>query len=77
VRDIEGEDSESRTRCSQELLRSMCRQFEPETTKICSEHINTMLAEYATDPVKKWTAKDAAVSSKWLLKSVPLRFSFG
>lgn len=63
-RDIEGEDSESRRRCSQELLRSMCRQFEPESTRICSEHISSMLAEYAADPVNMWKAKDAAVRSE-------------
>jgi exportin-2 (importin alpha re-exporter) len=51
VRDIQGEDSESRRRNSQDLLRAMCRQFEPETTRICSEHITAMLAEYVADPV--------------------------
>ncbi len=63
VRDIEGEDSESRRRNSQDLLRAMCRQFEPQTTSICTEHIGSMLAEYAADPSNKWVAKDVAVST--------------
>ena len=40
----------------------MCRQFEAETTVICSEHVDSMLREYATDQANKWAAKDAAVS---------------
>ena len=59
--EVEGSDSESRRKCSQDLLRAMCRQFEPETTKICAEHVGTMLGEFAADN-SKWTAKDAAVS---------------
>lgn len=61
VRDIEGEDSESRRRNSQDLLRAMCRQFEQETTRICMGHISTMLAEYTADSAGKWVAKDVAV----------------
>jgi hypothetical protein len=61
VRDIEGEDSESRRRNSQDLLRAMCRQFEQETTRICMGHITAMLAEYAANPAGKWIAKDVAV----------------
>jgi exportin-2 (importin alpha re-exporter) len=60
--EVEGSDSESRRRCSQDLLRSMCRHFEAETTQICQEHVVSMLAEYSKDPVGKWAAKDAAVS---------------
>jgi exportin-2 (importin alpha re-exporter) len=59
--EVEGNDSESRRRNSQELLRAMCRQFEPETTAICSEHVNSMLSEFSADN-SKWKAKDAAVS---------------
>ena len=59
--DMEGSDTESRRKVSQELLRSMCRQFEAETTSICSEHVGTMLAEFASDPANKWAAKDAAI----------------
>jgi len=59
--DIEGSDTESRRKCSQEMLRSMCRQFEAETTKICSEHISSMLADFAASPGSKWKSKDVAI----------------
>ena len=59
--EIEGSDSESRRKCSRDLLRAMCRQFEAQTTAICSEHITSMLGEFASDN-NKWTAKDTAVS---------------
>jgi exportin-2 (importin alpha re-exporter) len=63
VTEVEGSDSETRRKCSQDLLRAMCRQFETQTTAICSEHVGSMLAESASDPNAKWAAKDAAVSS--------------
>lgn len=59
--DMEGSDTESRRKCSQDLLRAMCRQFESETTAICLEHVHTMLAEFTADPTNKWAAKDAAI----------------
>lgn len=59
--DIEGSDTESRRKCSQELLRSMCRQFEAETTKICLEHIAAMLQQFATLPQQNWACKDVAI----------------
>jgi exportin-2 (importin alpha re-exporter) len=59
--DIEGSDTESRRKCSQELLRSMCRQFEAETTKICLEHITSMLQKFASSPQQNWTCKDVAI----------------
>jgi len=59
--DMEGGDTASRRRCSQDLLRSMCRQFESEATQIALAHVNTMLAEFATSPTEKWTQKDAAI----------------
>lgn len=58
--EIEGSDSESRRKCSRDLLRAMCRQFEQQTTAICMEHIGTMLAEFAADN-SKWSAKDTAI----------------
>jgi exportin-2 (importin alpha re-exporter) len=61
VTEVEGSDSETRRRCSQNLLRAMCRQFESETTAICVGHINTMLHEFAANPDAQWKAKDAAV----------------
>jgi exportin-2 (importin alpha re-exporter) len=59
--EVEGSDSGSRRRCSQDLLRAMCRQFETETTAVCSEHVGSMLSEYSKDPNGNWRAKDAAV----------------
>lgn len=60
--DIEGAETESRRKCSQDLLRAMCRQFEQQTTLICHEHVGTMLQQYQASPHEKWAAKDAAVS---------------
>jgi len=61
IGDIEGNDTESRRKCSQNLLRAMCRQFDTETTAICSEHITSMLSEFTAAPTSKWAAKDAAI----------------
>ncbi|CAJ1942948.1 unnamed protein product [Cylindrotheca closterium] len=58
--EIEGSDSESRRKCSRDLLRAMCRQFEVPTSEICKQHIADMLAQSARDP-SKWAAKDAAI----------------
>lgn len=58
--EIEGSDSDSRRKCSRDLLRAMCRQFEQQTTTICMEHISSMLAEFSRDN-SKWSAKDTAV----------------
>ena len=66
--EVEGSDSESRRKCSQDLLRAMCRQFEAETTSICSEHVGSMLAEFAANN-DKWAAKDAAVSHSFCMFS--------
>jgi len=59
--DMEGSDTESRRKVSQELLRAMCRQFEAETTTICSEHVMAMLEGFARDPTGQWKNKDAAI----------------
>jgi exportin-2 (importin alpha re-exporter) len=61
VTEVEGSDSESRRRCSQDLLRAMCRQFETQTTTICSEHVASMLLEFTNNPNGKWASKDAAI----------------
>ena len=59
----------------------MCRQFEAETTEICSLHVIDMLNQFKTDS-NKWHAKDAAVSSIHdfkpfvLLKFLTMRFDF-
>lgn len=60
--DMEGSDTESRRKVSQELLRAMCRQFETETTSICSEHVGVMLEGFKSDPAGRWRDKDVAVS---------------
>lgn len=62
--DIEESENESRRKCSQELLRAMCRQFEKQTTIICHEHVASMLIEYQKNPSKNWPSKDAAVSHR-------------
>jgi exportin-2 (importin alpha re-exporter) len=58
--DMESSDTESRRKCTQELLRAMCRQFEKEATAICSEHVNQMLSQFATDK-NQWKMKDVAI----------------
>jgi len=59
--DMEGSDSESRRKRSGDLLKAMCRQFEAQTTSICSEHIAAMLVEFSINPSDNWIAKDAAI----------------
>lgn len=59
--EIEGSDNESRRKCSQDLLKAMCRNFENQATEICSEQIGTMLAEYASNPNSYWVSKDTAI----------------
>lgn len=61
VTEVEGSDSESRRRCSQDLLKDMCRRFPDETSTICGEYITSMLTEFTSDPSNKWAAKDAAI----------------
>jgi exportin-2 (importin alpha re-exporter) len=68
--EVEGSDSESRRRCSQDLLRAMCRLFETETVVIGAEHVGSMLAEYAANPTTAWVAKDAAVRELDLWKFI-------
>lgn len=65
---MEGSETVSRRRCSQDLLKAMCRQFEAETTALCTDHISKMLAEFSADPANKWAAKDTAVSLSFLNK---------
>ena len=59
--DMESSDTESRRKCTQELLRAMCRQFESQTTSICSEHVSQMLSQFAADPTNQWKMKDVAI----------------
>lgn len=62
--ELEGSDSESRRRCSQDLLKAMCRQFESRTTAICSEHVTRLISEFTANPANKWQSKDTAVSRR-------------
>ena len=59
--DMEGSDSETRRRCSINLLRAMCRQFEAQTTAIVLEHLASLLDNYARDQTNNWGQKDAAI----------------
>ena len=52
--EVEGSDSETRRKCSQDCLKTMCRQFES-TTHICLERIQSLISE------DNWKSKDAAV----------------
>ncbi|GAX23712.1 hypothetical protein FisN_12Hh289 [Fistulifera solaris] len=70
VTEVEGSHSESRRRCSQDLLKEICRKFETQVTSICMEHIGAMLNDYSTDPNNKWVSKDAAVH---LMMSIAIR----
>lgn len=72
VTEVEGSDSESRRKCSQDLLSAMCRHFETEATGICNELVVTMLTEFAKDPNGQWAAKDAAVRTVSCLPFVVL-----
>ncbi|KAL9181039.1 hypothetical protein ACHAXT_009844 [Thalassiosira profunda] len=58
--DMESSDTDSRRKCTQELLRAMCRQFEGPTTAICSEHVSQMLGQFAADK-SQWKMKDVAI----------------
>lgn len=58
--DMEGSDSDSRRNCAQDLLKSMCRQFEDQTTGIVFEHVNKMLNDYNSNK-DMWGSKDVAI----------------
>jgi exportin-2 (importin alpha re-exporter) len=62
ISEVEGLESESRRLRSLDLLKAMTRQFLPETTTICGEQVQLMLAEYNSSPNEKWMSKDIAVS---------------
>ena len=58
--DMESSDTESRRKCTQELLRAMCRQFEGPTTQICSEYVSQMLGKFSANK-NEWKMKDVAI----------------
>ena len=63
-RDMEGSDSDTRRQCACDLVRALCKNFDAQTTAICSGHLEQMLGEYSRDMATNWRAKDAAVSRR-------------
>lgn len=63
--EIEGSDMESRRRCAQDLLTSMNRNMEQETSVICLRWVQNLLQLSASNP-SQWAAKDAAVRTCFL-----------
>jgi exportin-2 (importin alpha re-exporter) len=59
--DMEGSDSETRRRCSIDLLRAMCRNYEQQATAIVKEHLQTLITNFTNDPGNNWGQKDAAI----------------
>lgn len=60
-RDMEGSDSDTRRRIACELVKGLASHYEQLVTHICSQHIMTMLGEYAKNPDENWKAKDCAI----------------
>ena len=44
-----------------ELVKGLTNKFKETVTAAISGYVTTLLAEYATDPVRKWRQKDCAV----------------
>lgn len=64
VTEVEGSDSESRRTCVQELLRSMTRNLQLQTTTICQRHIQVLLQQATSGD---WKSKDVAVRTTIVL----------
>lgn len=60
-RDLEGSDSDTRRRASTDFLRQLMEQFESLTTGVVEQYITHYLAQYASNSVDNWKAKDTAV----------------
>ncbi|KAI2512714.1 CAS/CSE protein [Fragilaria crotonensis] len=60
--DIEGSEIDGRRKCSHELLRAICRQFEQEAAVICRDLIEQMMILYHTNPRAYWTLKVGAIN---------------
>ena len=58
---MKGNDSDTRRRCAVDLVRSMGKTFEAQTTAICGQRIMAMLQDYSSAPADKWRSKDAAL----------------
>jgi exportin-2 (importin alpha re-exporter) len=61
-RDIEGSDTDSRRRGACDLVQGLCVHFENNITSLCSKYINSLLEEYASNPLALWKKKDAAIT---------------
>ena len=72
-RDMEGSDSDTRRQCACDLVRALCKNFDAQTTAICSGHLEQMLGEYSRDMATNWRAKDAAVSVRRRAARAPTR----
>ncbi|PRP84874.1 hypothetical protein PROFUN_07528 [Planoprotostelium fungivorum] len=61
-RDIEGgTESDSRRNAATNLIKSLRKYFEGETTTICSSYINELLAKYESNPKANWSSKDVSI----------------
>jgi len=61
-RDIEGSDSDTRRRMSCDMVRKMCKNFEAETTQLCSVIMDSLLSTYSSNPSGNWHAMDTAIT---------------
>ena len=60
-RDLEGSDVDTRRRAACDLVKGLSKFFEPQITTTFGLYVENMLTLYATDPVKNWRSKDAAI----------------
>lgn len=60
-RDAEGADADTRRRGATDLVRGLCRTFEPQVIEIFTAHIEELLGAAAADPEGAWKQKDAAI----------------
>ena len=60
-RDMEGSDSDTRRRSSCELVKSLTEKFPEKLTPLCSQYINVLVQEYASNPQGSWKSKDCAM----------------
>ena len=63
--DMEGSDSDTRRQCACDLVRAMCKNFDAQTTQICSGHLEQMLSDLQactdTAPLDAATEADLAI----------------
>jgi len=61
-RDIEGGgDNDTRRNASTQLIKSLRKYFEVETTQICQAYITELLKTYTANPQKNWLSKDVSI----------------